>query len=504
MRARRALATALAALACGAGGAWAQARVIVADAGPEPIARDLRAALLDRATRVIVAPPGVPLQLTADSIFSGALVVLASRVTMAGRAAGDVYVVGGDLFVYPRAAIGGRAVAIGGAVYASSLAIIARGTASYRDFTYDRTGSGDAIALRYRSLRTDQSPPLTFPGLFGIRAPLYDRINGVSLRFAPNVSLAGERLGLEPALTYRSALGAFDPSLRWNLRVSRTARLDGALERASLTNDAWIVGNLTNSVRSLVLGHDARNWYRADRADARMHLLLSDTAGRESVEPYVGVRSERAWSVARDSGTTTGPWSLHGRRSSEGMARRNPAILPGTITSALAGAKATWQSEDIVASGTADLEVPVHAPHDLRFTQITLHGQIAFPTFGSQRFRAEAHAVLTAGDTAPPQRWAYLGGTGSLPTTELLEFGGDQSLFLETRYEIPIERVKVRFLGSPTITLRHILGSAAPGGFAPLVEILGLRASFAFVRADLLTDTAVRRLVFHAGLAITR
>src|SRR6185437_9745483 len=48
-----------------------------------------------------------------------------------------------------------------------------------------------------------------------------------------------------------------------------------------------------------------------------------------------------------------------------------------------------------------------------------------FPTFATQHFAFHAHGVLTAGDTAPPQRFAYLGGAGTLPTLDVLSLGGD-------------------------------------------------------------------------------
>jgi hypothetical protein len=61
----------------------------------------------------------------------------------------------------------------------------------------------------------------------------------------------------------------------------------------------------------------------------------------------------------------------------------------------------------------------IDAPDDRRFTQATLDARVDFPTFRNHTFSLEAHAVHTVGDSAPPQRYAYLGGSGTLPTFDL-------------------------------------------------------------------------------------
>ena len=84
------------------------------------------------------------------------------------------------------------------------------------------------------------------------------------------------------------------------------------------------------------------------------------------------------------------------------------------------------------------------------FTQTTLDGHVKFPTFGSQSFEFLGHAVLAGGnDFLPLQRWAYLGGSGTLATVDLLALGGDNLLFVQGDYIIPIERIQVPLLGSP-------------------------------------------------------
>src|SRR5260370_11439733 len=139
------------------------------------------------------------------------------------------------------------------------------------------------------------------------------------------------------------------------------------------------------------------------------------------------------------------------------------------------------------------------------FVQMTVDGQINVPTFGLQRYRFDVHAILSRGDTAPLQRYGYLGGAGTLGTIEpLLSLGGDELLFLENRYIIPVPALKLPLVGSPTVTLRHILGTAAVQHLPALTQIVGLRLSPLLVRGELLMDTRTRKAEFHAGLSLAR
>ena len=96
------------------------------------------------------------------------------------------------------------------------------------------------------------------------------------------------------------------------------------------------------------------------------------------------------------------------------MLRPNPRIHPGTIASAVGGARLDFSDQMVTAQLTTETEVPFKTPGNERFVQTTIDGRVGFPTFKTQRLEIESHAVLTAGDTAPPQRFAYLGGAGTL------------------------------------------------------------------------------------------
>jgi hypothetical protein len=186
------------------------------------------------------------------------------------------------------------------------------------------------------------------------------------------------------------------------------------------------------------------------------------------------------------------------------MLRPNPRIAAGTIASGLAGFHLEYDDQMVTGQVASETEVPVRSPGDERFVQTTLDARVGFPTFSTQRLELESHAVLTAGDSAPPQRYAYLGGGGTLPTFEMLEFGGDELFFFEGRYIIPVDRVRIRYLGSPTVTLRYMTGGADVGRFPTLEQNVGVRLAISFLRADYVVDPASNRSRFSVGLSFFR
>lgn len=476
-------------------------QVVVRDAGPGPIGRYLQEVLAAPATRVL---RGDSLEILRDSVFPGSVVVLARQVTFTGEIRGDLVVVGGDLVIKPGAKIYGRAIAIGGAAHRSLLAAVSEGRESYRDFTFDATEVGGTTELRYRSLivvHEESAFQLPFP--FGLRLPTYDRSNGLSLPVGPTLALNDGQLVLDGTATYRSQLGRIDPLVRATWRAGRKYSLDGRIGRETRTNDAWIASDLSNSVNVLLVGRDTRNWYRASIAEASAHRRF-ETPSMISTA-HLGGRIERARAVRPGPIPTSGPWSFFGRKSEKGIYRPNPQIPGGDISSVLAGSTHQWIAQDFRANLDLGIEVPLSAPGDARFVQATIDGQVGFPTFRNHRYRFDAHAIVTQGDIAPQQRWGYLGGPGTLSTLDtLLGLGGDQLLFLESRYIIPISRVTLPKVGSPTLTFRHILGSAGVDHLPSLTQIVGVRLSVTLFRVELLMDTAERKPEFHASLSLTR
>jgi hypothetical protein len=446
----------------------------------------------------LVVPDSVA-HLPRDSTIDRTVLVLGGDATVASTVHGDVIVVDGDLFLHPGAVIEGRAVAIGGGVYPSSLARVALGTESFRDVTYDVTrGANGGFDLDWRVISPLAIETLTFPIVFGLRLPAYSRVDGLALPWGPRIALDTGRIVIDALITYRSNLGAIDPSLTARLGLGRLTSLELRAARGTFTNDAWIQSDIPNSMTSLVVGRDYRNYWRADRGEALLQRRWERAATSLGLE--VGARTERAWSVSAG-----GPWSLFGRNDvEEGMLRPNPTVLHGRITSALAGGRFDWEREEVTFMTRLLSEISIDTPDDSQFTQATLDAEVGFPAFRNHTFSFEAHAVHTFGDRPPPQRFAYLGGSGTLPTFGLLEFGGDRLVFFESRYAIPIERIQIPILGSPVIVLRHMIGMAGVDSMPAFEQNLGLRLRVGPIKVDWTIDPVSRDSKLSAGLALVR
>jgi hypothetical protein len=185
------------------------------------------------------------------------------------------------------------------------------------------------------------------------------------------------------------------------------------------------------------------------------------------------------------------------------MRRPNPAVTGGTIGSALAGVGIRVLTGPISARGALGVEVPVSATSDARWGQFTVDGRASFPTFRDHTFDVLAHALTTVGDRPPSQRFGYIGGGGTIPTMPLLAQGGDQLLWLENRYTVPISAVRLPFVGSPSVTLRHIVGGAGVDRLPGLTQNVGVRLTLGGVRVDYVLDPAEpsrHELAFGFGL----
>lgn len=494
----------LAMLACALGpaGLAAQGPVFIRDAGPGRMA-GIVGAILSRPYDV-VAGDTADLVLRRDTTLTRTLVVIGRSVRVAAGVRGDLLVLNGRAYLRPGARIDGDIVATGGAVYNSTLATVGGERHSFRDETYVATRLADGSwALDYKALRTIPYALLTWPGIRGVRIPAYDRVNGLALPFGPFVSLDSGRISIEPLVTWRSHLGKLDPSVAGTIAMGRRNRGELLAGRTTLTNDDWINGDLGNSLNSFFTGRDTRNWYRADRVEAAMHRLYEGTDG--TITPHLGARWERAWSTGIQSAPYRTAYSVLDRRDTvEGMARPNPLVDEGTITSLVGGFEAEWESpaQGLSVSGTGRVESSLAGVGD-RFTQLTLDGRVTFPVVRDVEFRFEWHGVATAG-RAPRQRYVYLGGSGTLPTVDLLSLGGDQLAYFESRVSKPLPRLALPLVGPPTLTLRHMMGSAGAGQLPGLTHNLALRLSVMLLRAEFVVDPVSRDTEFGVAFSFTR
>lgn len=343
-----------------------------------------------------------------------------------------------------------------------------------------------------------------FPVTIGI-LPSYDRVNGVSLPFGPTVTVGdNDRLVINPTLTYRSNLGKIDPSLSVVGQITADSTLGFVLSgaRGTFTNDRWIRSDLLNSLVSGGLGHDARNYFRGDRGEARLTSALR--LPLEVATVFVGARAERDWSTGWQTGTPRGPYSIFGRSdTTDGIQRRNPAINAGHIASAIAGAHAEYTGLPGSAMVDVLFEAAGKSPTGGSFQQLTLTEAADIATFRDQHIEVGGHLVTTAtSSTTPLQRFAYVGGSGSLATVNLLGLGGDHLYFLDALYVIPISKIEIPILGSPYIAPHFATGAASVGGFGRPVQNIGGRIGVSVFTVDYLENPRTHQHDFGVGISL--
>ena len=459
--------------------------VVLREPGPERVASIVRSAA--SAPHVLRAGSG-NLVLPRDSVVTTSLLVLGQPTYLSSRVQGDVVVVGGDLFLRTGSQITGRAIAIGGGVYRTMLGSVGGTIESYRDDHYAIEPRASGYELAYQGRGADRPPVFELAGVSGLLLPTYDRVDGLSLPVGVVLTLGDRAVEVLPRATYRSRLGVVDPGATIRIAPERPLQLVAEGGRSTRTNDAWSYGDLINSATTLAFGNDSRNYFRADGGSARVLGHVERTG--VVFEPFVGGRYEKVSPI-----TSVGNvWSFSGRNSFEHIARPNPLVEPGAIGSGLLGAIVEYKVGPVQAKLSAEGEHAFDTPDGTSsFTQLTLDGTIEFPTFGSQRLRIDAHGVATAGDSTPRARYAYLGRGGTLPLLEQLEQGGDQLLFVESRYQIPVAWIVLPKIGAPTLHLRHLMGAAGVHSLPKLEQELGIGVGISMLRVEALFDAAGKR-----------
>ena len=441
------------------------------------------------------------LELPRDSSVTTTLIVIGRPTYLASKVHGNVVVIGADLFLRPGAEITGHAVAIGGTVTTTTLGRVDGRIESFQGDAVDAKAEQGGYVVDYRETRVASSIPLVQPaGITGLMIPSYDRVDGLSLPVGVLIRPVGGSIELEPFATYRSRLGMVDPAVNLRVNEGGAARFSGRAGQFTRTNDAWNYTDLVNSLTTFAVGIDTRNYFRSKGGEGRVYGLVSRPG--LTLQPFVGGRYEQVRPITAGGNV----FSIKGRTSVEKIARPNPPVESGSIGSGLIGAELNDTTGLVVGRLRTELEQSFTTiTGSSNFTQLTLDGRLGFPTFGTQSLHFRAHGVATSGIGVPRARFAYLGGSGTLPVLEQLELGGDELLFLESQYQIPIDRVVLPLVGTPIFTLRHIMGSAGVGTLPSLEQELGVRLSLSAVRIDYTVDVAKsRRHKISLGISLTK
>ncbi|HEX6039663.1 MAG TPA: hypothetical protein VFZ20_16555, partial [Longimicrobium sp.] len=322
---RRAVLLAASLLLASAPGARAQVPQISGD--DHSRAAEIGREILARAQYVVIDRDTT---LGGDFRASGDLVVYDAEVRLEGNVDGSVLVLGGDFWIRPGGRVGGSVAVLSGGVYPSGLAIVEPDSIHFADprggVTVETRPTGrDGEYVAYAEIRHPPRPAFFAP----IAGPLptYDRVNGLSLYASADVHPTREPDGPVVRVwgAYRfeqeNKLGG---GARWRVPLGvQGLQLRGEASRATRTNDAWIRGDVANSIRAVVLGRDYRDYWDSDvlRLTVERPVGKPLIAGESWLGPRVGVQvsSDRALPARA-------PWALTNR---EGLERENPAAREG-------------------------------------------------------------------------------------------------------------------------------------------------------------------------------
>jgi hypothetical protein len=425
----------------------------------------------------------------------GDLVVYDAEVRLEGSVDGSVLVLGGDFWIRPGGRVGGSIAVLGGGVYPSGLAILERDSI----FRTDPRG-GVEIETRptgreggYVAAVDIRHPPR--PAFFAPAVgpfPTYDRVNGLTLHASANIHPTREPEG--PRITvwgsYRfeqeNKLGG---GARWRVPLGvQGLELTGEASRATRTNDAWIRGDVANSIRALVLGRDYRDYWDADVFRVMVDRPVGKPliAGETWLGPRAGIQVSNDRALPAEA-----PWALLNR---EGLERPNPAALEGTIVSLLAGTHFRWRGTSTFFDGDLNLEHALSAPDDATFTQALFVGDYRTRALRTHQLNVYVRAMAPiGGNDAPPQRQGILGGGGTFSTEPIAFFRGDHLVFVESSYVIPLTRIVLPVVGTPSVEAVHNVGAAWVGGGEPeWVQNAGFGVIFALARARVVINPADR------------
>lgn len=420
--------------------------------------------------------------LPADSTYPSSVIVLNSDVTVYGTVQGDVVVINGSLNLMSTSHVSGNALAFGGNIYGADSARVIGKREAFPAAHFDTVRTERGLALDYRG---PPSPPwdyIQFAGIYGFTLPLYDRVDGVSVGWYPSLVLRDSVLRVSPGITYRSNLGVWDGSVTAAAQM-HDVFLNFTWERATLTNDAWIQEDFPNSFMVLCCGKDFRNYWRSTREEGRVGYAWRDTSFVMSF--WAGGRHEKDSSVSAG-----GPWGITGTSSPFSMYRPNPAVAQGTAQSWLAGIDASFGHGNYPIHASLMVENGTFPGVAERLTQYTLWADGARRMARDQDLLFRGRLVWTTGDSMPPQRYSYLGGSGTVPTLGLLAEGGSDLAYFEVDYRYTFSWIDIPLTTSPSIALAYAAGSAGVGGIPTMTQNIGTRIEIKPLRWDIFYDPA--------------
>lgn len=428
---------------------------------------------------------------------AGDVLIFGSDVRLEGTIGGDVAVVDGVFFTRPGSRVAGRIASVGSEVLPSGLSehgeIVETEISTGISFSrIDETGPSEPrVALRpaaydVRVQPAPAPPRLILPGLFGFRAPAYDRVDGLSLQWGPRFRFTGrdDDAVADAWVTYHSARGDLAGGVQLDLPLTASVRVQAEAARATLTNEEWIRTQLPNTLGALTYASDLRDYRESDFVSVTLGRPIDELLfpGDLRVAPRIALLASDDRSLA---GRT--PWALF---AGDEDWRPNPAIEPGTLVSVTGAADLLWEGNTTSFVGEASVERGLSGAGDFGFTQWIVSGDWEMEALWGHTIAVYARGMGTFGDAAPPQRWSFVGGLNTLPTFETAAFRGDRLAFVRSVYALPVPGVVLPVVGVPTLTIVYAAGTAwQTGEDSPgWQQNLGLGATLLFLNATYYVD----------------
>lgn len=409
-----------------------------------------------------------------ETRIEGDLLILEADVRLSGTVTGDVAAVGADVFLRPGAVVEGTLLSLGGGFYSSRRAEV-RGTLTWRpNDVYSVQRDGDVI--RIHPVR-DVPEALSLHGLSGILFPGYQRVDEWTLGLGATVRHVewDWQPSLEAQVRLKTERGDVEGTLRHAWYPSSALTFGAEAERVTRTNEAWVRGDIANSLSFFFAGDDFRNYYEADRV--ALFLRGTQTA---RWSPIVEVEWEKARSLEASD-----QFVLFA--ADEAIA--NPEIDPGESVLLRGGVALRRRTTETSLRGRAVLEVADSSvAGDFSYAFGELWAAWAGPALIGHGVEA---FLLLRGDLSgelPRQRWTALGGLATLPRAPLLSERGGRFAYGRVTYLVPVERFRVGLLGPPRLFLRATTGAAWNEG-----EAAGFETNL---------SAGVRLFVFELALAV--
>lgn len=411
---------------------------------------------------------------SARDTIHGNVVVVKARFILEGTIVGDLTGLGANVYLRPPARVTGQVLNVAGGLYPSELAKVGaledRALAPYRVIA-----TADGFVVEGMTKR----PALKWLG--GFQMPEYNRVDGLRVEGGPALlirPIAGVEPTLSASIGYATAREDGLGRVQLELKRGRSTLTAGWEDDITRTNDAWIRGQLKNSLSTIWNGKDYRNYYLADRTFVEFRRFLE--IGARTSQYWVRGQNEIADPLAaRDIWTV-----LH-----HDSIRSNWFVPHSRVASAILGAASVYTGNSTAwhVEGTLEFAGNRGTGTETSFNAYTAYVHYAMRALADHTLDIEANfrGPLPGTDSLPMQRWTFVGGSGTLYTFPIAHFQGDRLAFVETEYRIPFAaRLRLPILGRPILELMHNMGMAwslhTDSGFE---QNVGARLQFAVASA---------------------